>query len=179
MNGTKAVREVAPARDEVFARWQRELAESMEQEAEVARELREALLRQREGVATLDHAAVDGSVDAIGRVLHTLEQAKRRRIELVSTVTGSPDTALEELEGTLGVPLSAELLKARSRLRRAAQDVAQEVAINRAVLRRAVEAGEAFVQALFSTVSGPAPAYTPSERADAPSATGVLVNRRA
>lgn len=179
MSGSKAVREVAPERDGVFARWQRELAESMEQEAEVARELREALLRQREGVASLDHRAVEGSVDAIGRVLHTLEQAKRRRIELVTAVSGSPDTTLERLEDTLGVPLSADLLRARERLRRAAHDVAHEVAVNRAVLRRAVEAGEAFVQALFSTVSESVPSYAPGERAEAPAATGVLVNRRA
>ncbi len=179
MTDAGAVREVAVGMGASFARWQRELAESLVQEADVARELREAPIQQRDAVARMDNAGVEASVDAIGRILLTVEAAKARRTGLVTAVTGIPDLPLDQLETSLGVELGAPLQHARQRLRRAAQDVAQEVAINRAVLRRAVEAGEAYVQALFSCVVGPSPAYAPAERAESAAATGVLVNRRA
>jgi hypothetical protein len=179
MTESGAVRDGAVRSREQQARWLGELAEALGQEAEVARELREALIRQRDAVAACDDAGVEASVEAVGRVLLTLETARRRRGELVASVTGRPDLPLEGLETAVGAPLPAALLHARQRLRRAAQDVTHEVAINRTVLRRAVEAGETFLQALFSAAGGPAARYAPAERPEAAGATGVLVNRRA
>jgi hypothetical protein len=179
MNEPAVVREVADLPGAPLARWQQELAEAMTQEADIARDLREALIRQRAGVAGLDNAAVESSVDEIAHLLLTLEEAARRRAGLMTAVTGRPDVPIDRLETVLATPLQATLLQARQRLRRAAQDVAQEVAINRNVLRRAAEAGEAFVQALFSSVAGPAPAYGQPEHAEPARTAGMLVNRRA
>jgi hypothetical protein len=179
MNDPGVVREVPVAPGAPFARWQQELAEALTQEADLARDLREALIRQRAGVGALDNAAVESSVDEISHLLLTLDEAARRRVGLVAAVTSNPEVPLERLETVLAVPLSAPLLQARRRLRRAAQDVAQEITINRNVLRRAAEAGEAFVQALFSSVAGPAPAYGQAEHHEPARTAGMLVNRRA
>ena len=66
----------------------------------------------------------------------------------------------------------------RRELRSAAREVSHEVAVNHEVLRRSVEAGEAFLQALFSSVRGADPCYRPEATPPEP-ATGVIMNRRA
>jgi hypothetical protein len=56
--------------------------------------------------------------------------------------------------------------------------VAQQVAINGAVLRRAVENGEAFLQALFSTSDDPPAVYSsPELRKPELPKRGLLFNR--
>jgi hypothetical protein len=122
---------------------------------------------------------VNESVDAVGRILLTLTQARDRRTELVTALTGDPSLPLDRLHGVLGVTASGDFERARGALRQAAEGAAREAAINRGVLRRALEAGEAFLQELFSSTAGPAPVYGPREaRAESGSGPAVLVNRR-
>ena len=58
--------------------------------------------------------------------------------------------------------------------------MAREVAINHHVVRRALDAGEAFIQLLFSTVADPNPAYMPTHRngGDMSPTGGILLNKR-
>jgi hypothetical protein len=129
-----------------------DLAGALVQEQRLIEELRQALLRQRAGVATGDPELIDGSVYAIARTLLTLEEARRRRASLTAAVIGRPGVvALSDLESFVGV-LPVPLLAAREAVRRAAEATAHDLAINQRVLHRALEAGDAFLQQLFSSV---------------------------
>ncbi|MEP6571517.1 MAG: hypothetical protein ABJD11_02445 [Gemmatimonadota bacterium] len=155
-----------------------ELAAALTYEARVIDELRQALLRQRAGVAADDAQAIESSVHAMGRTLLTLDEARRRRAALTSLITGGDAAPLDSLEVCLGIPLPASLIAARADLRHSAVLAGQDVAINQHVLRRALDAGDAFLQQLFSAASDPSPGYHASERPDA-APSGLLLNRMA
>jgi hypothetical protein len=138
-----------------------DLAAALIQEHRLIEELREALVRQRAGVATGDSELIDGSEYAIARTLLTREEARRRRGSLTAALMGRPGLALSDLELFVGA-LPAPLLAAREAVRRAVEATAHDLAINRRVLRRALEAGDAFRQQLFSSVSDTMGAPIPS-----------------
>jgi len=171
-----AARAGAPAGDAARLETLREL---LVREAELATELRDELLRQRTAVAAADTAAVDRSSDAVSRVLLGLDESRRRRGELLEALTGDANVPLDRLESQLGGALPASLESARRTLRRAATDAAREATINRGVLRRAVEAGEAFLQDLFSGGAPQAPTYGATPTAPTPPAAGRILDRTA
>jgi len=157
-----------------------DLIAALERETGIIHELREALVQQRAGVASSDTGAVDASVDSIGRILHALGEARRTRTRLVANLSGDDSTSLLALEARLGGALPEPLALARHELKNAAFAVAHEVTVNRVVLRRAVEAGEAFLQALFSSANPVSPVYHSGDRLDESGPTsGVLLNRKA
>jgi hypothetical protein len=132
-----------------------DLAGALIQEQRLIEELRQALLRQRAGMAGGDSELIDESVYAIARTLLTLEEARRRRCaSLTAAVLGRPGVALSDLESFVGV-LPAPLLAAREAVRRAAEATARDLAINQRVVCQALEVGDAFLQQLFSSVSDP------------------------
>jgi hypothetical protein len=133
-----------------------DLAGALVQEQRLIEELRQALLRQRAGVATGDPELIDGSVYVIARTLLTLEEARRHRASLTAAVIGRPGVTLSDLESFVGA-LPAPLLAAREAVRRVAEATAHDLAINQRVLRRALEAGDAFLQQLFSSASDSRP----------------------
>lgn len=155
-----------------------DLAQALVYEAGVIEELRQALLRQRAGVAADDADMVEASIHAMGRTLLTLDEAKRRRAALTALIAGGDTTPLERLESMHGGFLPKEVDEARARVKRAALLTAQEVAINQHILRRALEAGDAFLQKLFSMAGDPAPAYVRGEGAiDQAPQSGLILNR--
>ncbi len=157
-----------------------DLAQALLYEANVIEELRQALLRQRAGVAADDAELVEASIHAMGRTLLTLDEARRRRGALTALITGSEPTPLEKLEAMFGGILPPELEAARTKVKRAALATAQEVAINQHILRRALEAGDAFLQRLFSMASDPAPNYQRNEGlAESAPRSGLILNRTA
>lgn len=141
-----------------------DLAEALVHEARVIEELRQALLRQRAGVAADDAEMVESSIGAMGRTLLTLGEAKRRRAALISLITGGEATPLDGLESMHGGFLPRDVEQARVMLKRAALLTAQEVAINQHILRRALAAGDAFLQELFSMAGDPAPEYSRGDK---------------
>jgi hypothetical protein len=156
-----------------------ELTDALVHERRLIEELREALLRQRAGVAADDPELIEHSVQAIGRTLLTLDEARRRRVALTALVAGRPGVALSDLDGLLA-PLPAAFVSAREAVRRAAEATAHEGAINQTVLRRALEAGDAYLQQLFSSAADPMPVYAPGPRPSEPRpAGGLLLNRTA
>ncbi len=140
-------------------------------------DLRQALLRQRAAVAEDDPEAIESSVHAIGRTLLTLEEARRQRRALIALVAGDGAIALSDLEAHLGFSPPESFVTAREAVRRAAEATSRELAINQTVLRRALEAGDAFLQQLFSSTADPMPAYTPGPRTTEPRPGGFLLNR--
>jgi hypothetical protein len=156
-----------------------ELTGLLEQECRLIDELRQALLRQRAGVAGDDSEVIETSVQAVGRTLLTLDEARRRRSELLGVITGQGDAPLAELEARLGRALPGALSRARESVRRAAEAAAREVAINQHILRRALEAGDAFLQQLFASATDPMPVYTPAARPAETRGSGLFLNRQA
>ncbi len=156
------------------------LARALDEEAALAESLRDALVALRASVATSEAAPIATAVEAIGRELFALQEARHRRGRMLADLAGDATFPLAELTGHLEVPSPVALTAARARLRRAAEGVLREAAINRGVLRRAIDNGDRFLQTLFASAAGQAPAYGPAERAAgrAPCAS-VLVNRRA
>ncbi len=141
-------------------------------------ELRAALERQRAGIAADDTASIDSATHEVSRAVLTLDEARRRREQLVQLVSGGEPVGLEGLERFLGeVP---GLREARRAVRAAAEDTVQALALNQAILRRAIHAGDAYLQALFSSVSGPTSHYlTQGGVVDTPPPSGVVLDAQA
>jgi len=168
---TRIVPSVRPSDTELEA-----LASALGRELELVRELRQALRDQRAGIASHHTAAVEDSLQRVGHLLMALEERRRARAQLLETMAGTSNSSLAWIDDLPAPP--AALGVVRHELRTAAREVAHEVAVNHEVLRRSVEAGDAFLQALFSSVRGIDPCYRP-EAAPPEPATGVIMNRRA
>jgi hypothetical protein len=174
----EATRPAAPAASGAAQSLDR-LTAALEREIVAVRDLGEALVQQRAAVASSDIAAVNASVDDVGRLLLSVEESRRHRVAVVGELGGSPDTSLAEFEPPPGSPGAGAYAAARAALRREAEKAAHEAAVNRTVLRGAVEAGNAFLQALFSSAEDPSPVYRAAERQAPPRSPGFILNRRA
>ena len=155
------------------------LTTALEHEIVAIRELGEALVQQRSAVAASDIAAVNASVDDVGRLLLAVDESRHHRTTVVAELGGTPGASLDEFEPSPGTPGAGAYAAARATLRRVAEKAAHEAAVNRTVLRSAVEAGNAFLQALFSSAEDPAPVYRGAESRAHSRSSGFILNRRA
>lgn len=156
-----------------------DLTAALAHELRLIDDLRQALLRQRAAVAADDPEAIESSVHAIGRTLLTLDEARRGRMALIALVTGNGAIGLADLEAHLGFTAPESFSAVRDAVRRAAEATARELAINQTVLRRALDAGDAFLQQLFSSTADPMPAYSPGPRNAEPQPGSLLLDRTA
>ncbi len=154
------------------------LTEGLERELALVTELRELLASQRAAIATGDTEAVQQSCDRIAQVLQSMESARRVRTSALEALHVPADTPLSSLPEHLDGPMPAALEAARVALRAVAEQTAADAAVHHVVLRRTVESGEAYLQALFSSANDPEPVYRTTERAPDPSA-GFVLDRRA
>lgn len=153
------------------------LVNSLEREVELLRELSTILEQQRQGVARNDSPAIESSIQALGRTILTLEESRRQRRSVLALLGDTEEVGLNELEAHLGHAIPPELSKARTAVQQAAAVASRDLAINRAVLDRAVQAGDAFLQRLFSTASHATPSYRPDAKVDEGARGGLLVNK--
>ncbi len=154
------------------------LARALDAETRQIIDLRNNLAAQRDAVSREDGERLTGTVHQIQRILLGLDESRRARGDLMETLTGGRDIALDELETRTGLPLSAELITARARLGREAREAALEAAINREVLERVMQTSEAFLQRLFTTVAGETPVYhATADESPAAAGSGLLLNR--
>ena len=114
-----------------------DLTSALGHELRLIDDLRQALMRQRMAVATDDPGAIESSVQAIGRTLLTLEEARRRRSALIALMVGNATTALADLEIQLGFPAPNDFVLAREAVHRAAEATSRGLATNQSILRRA------------------------------------------
>ena len=170
----------AARRDEPVRRTEAlaELERVLGRETDAVHELREALVRQRAGVAADSTPAVHGSCDDIARILVALDNTRRHRSALLEVLVREQPPTLDALARELGDTLPARIAEAGQRLRQEAEGAAREAAVNRTVLQRTVEAGEAFLQALFTNAGAPDAVYRPGERRD-DDGSGFLLDRKA
>ena len=127
-----------------------EITRLLHRELQLVDELRDALARQRAGIANDDPAALEASVREVGRIAFGLEEARRHRATLVGAIAGDGSFPLARFEERLSGPLPEAFVRARADLREAGQGAANDVIINHAVLRQAVEAGEPMLRQLFA-----------------------------
>lgn len=154
------------------------LTNAVTSEVRLLEDLIGIMRRQRKAVASDDLQGVDDSVFATHRVLVTLSEARRRRRALNQLLGGSEELPLREIEPMLGDRMTEELRFARDGLHAAALNLAQEVEVNRQVLRDAIAAGSDYVRAIY-TGAEMRIGYAPeSHRGEADAAGGVLLNRR-
>lgn len=156
------------------------LVDAMRSEKKLLDELVALMRRQRGAVAQDDLQAVDDSVFSTHRVLVTLNEARRRRRALYQVLADRDDASIHELEDVLGHRMTDAARDARDALRATAQVLANEVAINRQVLRGALSAGDAYVRALTGQPAvDPTPLYGAPATPEPRPAGGLLINRRA
>ena len=156
-----------------------ELASHVQREIELLRTLQEALAAQRGAIAQGEAAAVNGNVEAVSRIVLSIEEAHERRGRCLAALPGAPENDLSRLEAALGDPIPDRLELLRAELRRQAREVAREAQINQRVLARTMEAGEAYLMTLFSAVGEPDVSYGATSAAAKPRSSGVLLNRTA
>lgn len=154
------------------------LADGLERELSLVTELKELLAGQRAAIAACDATAVQQSCDRIAQVLQSMESARRARLAALDVLGVPGDTPLSELSSHFEHGLPARLEAVRAALRVEAEQTAADAAVHHVVLRRTVESGEAYLQALFSSATDPEPVYRTAERAP-DSTAGFVLDRKA
>jgi hypothetical protein len=175
MTPTQSAPDAVPASTAPFA----DLHAALVRELDQLVALREALAHQRAAVAMSSAEGVQTTCDAVQRILQALEVARRRRHAALVALGVAADAALEALVERWGAALPAELTPLRAAVQGEAEAAAREAAVTHTVLRRAVDSGEAYLQALFASASDPAPVYQAHERPAAEALPGFLLDRRA
>lgn len=163
-----------PSRDSV-----QDIVASTRGEQQLLRQLRLALGQQRDGVASSDPEAIELASRAVANTVLTLDAARRRREDLLRLASGGRPVRLDNLEQQLG-PI-AGLAESRAALRHEAEAAIRDLALTQEVLQGAMHAGNAYLQALFSSVVPPSTSYgDPQGRNPQPAMPGgTLVNRSA
>lgn len=143
-----------------------ELRGALRAETTLVASLRAALVSQRAAIAANDAPGVHASIADIGRIVQGLTDARRARSHVLHALCGDGTVPLEHAESASGMRFPPDVQEARRALRREAETVTREVAINHRVLRGAVEAGERFLQELFSTRGNSTPTYSAGDGRD-------------
>jgi hypothetical protein len=143
-------------------------------ETELLRDLRAALIAQRSALVADDAVALEEVVNQIGRTLLTVREARRQRNLLAELVAGEPDATLSTVAA--GLPTAAaDSLRERCRgLHELAIAVGRELAINQAVIRRAIESGEHYLQHLLTV-----PATEGYQPRGSEARSGLILNQSA
>lgn len=152
------------------------LVDSLQTERRLVEELTTIMHRQRSSVAAEDLQGVEDSVYALQRVLYTLGESRKRRRAINVCLGFAEDIPLRDLLDVMGESTPPALQAASHQLNETARVLANEVNINRQVLRESLAAGEVYVRTL--TGSGtPTVGYSDS-LGGAPSGPPRIVNRR-
>ena len=153
-----------------------QLITALGRETSLMTELGAALARQRDDVARSDVPGLESDVAVAGRIMLTLQEAGRLRGSVLLAMGVDREQPLAQLAATLPPPLAARLEAARVALAGAAAQATREAGISARVLRSAIHAGDAYLQALFT---GPfVTPYAPADgRGTPPARAGVLVDK--
>lgn len=155
--------------------WQ--LVDALRSESRLVGELVDLMRQQRAAVAADELQAVEDATFGIQRVLHTLSEARRRRRSINLNLGVVESVSLRDLLASLGPMATPELREERDRLQEVARVLANEVAINREVLREALATGDSHVRAV--TGAAPAPGYGAAAKRNAALIASYLIDRQA
>ncbi len=124
------------------------MTDVLRSECRLFQELLSLMQRQREAVAADDYETVEESIYATHRILHTLNEARRRRRAINRMLGESDDLTIRALDDVLGPRMPDDLREVRDELELLARALTGEVDINRRVLRHALTPGDDYVRAL-------------------------------
>ena len=133
----------------------RQLTAVLMREAQLLDDLRCTLLKLRTGVEHNDARSNEASLHQLSGTLLTIEELRAQRAGLIEIIAGDRALPLRALDGRVPAVLMKDVMEARDRAYRAATAVAREAAINHQVVRQVLDAGESFLQSLFSSVTAP------------------------
>jgi hypothetical protein len=157
------------------------LADTLRSEAALLTELSATMQRQRDAVARDDLDSIDESVFATHRVLTTLGETRRRRRMLAELLGENSDLSLSALERYFRGAPPANVRAATDELSEAARNLQRQVDLNRRVLRRAIEASDAYVRSLCHLPAAPSVGYSDGTQATDKGLGGLggaIVDRR-
>jgi hypothetical protein len=155
------------------------LERALRGEAALLGELGEALLQQRAGVASSDPDVVQAGSDRVAEVMAKLGRARSERQVILVALVGAA-APLYELEARLHAPLPAGLFEARAELGRLAHRAADELSVNRTVIRRAIERGDTFLRMVMAKAREGVPTYAESAaRSSASDGSSFLFDKAA
>ncbi len=152
-----------------------QLVRALNAETGILLELRETLVKQREAVAISNQESVENSIHAMGRIILTLEETRRQRRSLLGLVCNGEDVSLNDIEEYVSV-VPEDFIEARAAVREQSVATANDLAINQHVLDRVLQAGDTFLQRLFSSALEASPSYASSVE-DEGTTAAMLVNR--
>lgn len=154
-------------------RYLSELEETVETELRLLHLLHEQLLQQRDAVGNGDADAINETVHGAGRVLRTLEEARRRRHQLCGVLLSDPETPPAQIPDALGLRPGSSLHRSIGELLDYAEVVARCISVNRRLLNGAVRTGQELIRVLQGEPRG----GLVYERDSAPAARGAVLNR--
>ena len=117
------------------------LRDALASETRLLNDLIAIMRQQRDAAARDDVTAMDDSVFATQRVLHTLAEARRHRHVIYRTLGAPDEDGLRAIATALGSALTPELKHALDMLITTASVLGREIDVNRTALRRALAAG--------------------------------------
>ena len=117
------------------------LIDVLNSEARLLRELSTVLVRQEKALSMANAAAVEESVYAVHRVLHTLSAARARRKSINRMLGEQEDLPLGDLEVVLGRAMTEDVRTARDDLADAARDLGDRLDDARQALQSAISSG--------------------------------------
>jgi hypothetical protein len=139
----------------------------LQRETQTWRDLQDAARRQRAHVAAGNVSGVNEETGRMESLIGVLDEHAEVRRRLLRELGGEPLCTLSELESRMGRMPGPPLVRARAELLRTARGVASELVVNRSLLRRSLEGGEAFFQAVLAHLGEALPrcgeATTPHE----------------
>jgi len=159
------------------------LISALDEEVELLERLRGIFSAQREALGRGDPMALDDGVFSATRVMRTMEEARRRRRGLTTTLLGS-DLDFDELETVLTGSANRPVRAAQDRVRAAANELRGEVGMLRRILHVALHDNRVYLETLLGdgvhTVTSDA-AYGRGETTvpSSSSSAGAVVDRTA
>lgn len=135
------------------------LLEALNSEAEEISKLTSSIEDQRAAIEQDKIDKIDESVFAIHRILLTLSEAKKHRIEVAALMGVDTEGGLSMLERLPQYESSEELYNAVSRLRASATSLSKLVRINRSILREALAQNERHAAAVLGSITLESPTY--------------------
>lgn len=155
------------------------LANALRAEAGCLQTLSRSLEEQRAAVASGATDRIEASARALARVTLAVDEARRNRATAITAFGDGTHTSLRALASHPDGGLTPDVVESWAALQQVAATAAREAAINRQVIQRALDAGDAYLQRLFAVVAEPTPVYQPRARAEATAPSGALLSRTA
>jgi len=155
------------------------LTHALQTEAKLLHDLCDVLDRQRIAVAESDIEAVDDSVFVTHRLLLSLGEARKRRRTINHILGEGDDLSIPALEEYFGGNVPDEVRAAAEQLADSARMLQHDVAINRRVLRAAIDVGDEQVRALCGAPTNRSVSYSTAVRPQATSSVNSsILDRR-